>query len=597
MPGYVSYHTLTPVTESKLIKGGQLPPDAPLHIEIRLVPPNIAPFVSSLLEISDPASPNYGKYWTAQEVAEAFKPTDGAIESILHWLRTSDVTPRRLSRCHSGDCLAFHSTTAEATQLFHTRFHYFRHKDTGSFRANCEEYHIPRSIKPYVEYIAFSLIPPVSKRSPGGQPTPGRRVNERAQSDGQLNIDCAKSTVPSCLRALYNIPNNTAPQPNNSFGIYQPAGVTWLAEDMDLFFSRWQPSLVGKRPEVQSIDGGYMQTEVQIAPFNLEPNLDFQYSMALTDPQPVTNIQVGDLYQGGNFNHMLAAFDKFYCGSLNSSIDPVFPSSPGLGGYNKSTDCGTLSPPTVLSISYSDTEGAFPAQYLERQCTEFLKLGLLGTTVVVSSGDTGVEGGMQPGACINATTGVSNATNTGNFSPGWPAIPTPLFAETALYRESDNGSATLSSGGGFSNVFAVPPYQSDAVAEYMEQKHEHLADLGWTFNRGGRGFPDLSALGQSYLVAMHGNITTVHGTSASAPVVASMISMINNDRLAAGKSTVGFINQALYAHPEVFNDVVVGNNEGCGFRVAFPAANGWDPVTGLGTLDYQKARDMFMSLP
>lgn len=40
-----------------------------------------------------------------------------------------------------------------------------------------------------------------------------------------------------------------------------------------------------------------MQDQDQLWPFNLEPNLDFEY----------TYVQVGNRYQIGNFNTMLAA--------------------------------------------------------------------------------------------------------------------------------------------------------------------------------------------------------------------------------------------------------------------------------------------------
>jgi tripeptidyl-peptidase-1 len=37
-----------------------------------------------------------------------------------------------------------------------------------------------------------------------------------------------------------------------------------------------------------------------------------------------------------------------------------------------------------------------------------------------------------------------------------------------------------------------------------------------------------------------------------------------------------------YKHPEVFTDITIGNNPGCG-SPGFPAAKGWDPLTGLGS--------------
>ncbi|KAJ3473733.1 hypothetical protein NLG97_g10160 [Lecanicillium saksenae] len=84
------------------------------------------------------------------------------------------------------------------------------------------------------------------------------------------------------------------------------------------------------------------------------------------------------------------------------------------------------------------------------------------------------------------------------------------------------------------------------------------------------------------------------------PIVASMITLINEDRLAAGKSTLGFINPALYKNPSMFNDVTIGgmhrdNRGGCDGK-SFDSAPGWDPVTGLGTVDYPKMQKYFMGL-
>lgn len=59
---------------------------------------------------------------------------------------------------------------------------------------------------------------------------------------------------------------------------------------------------------------------------------------------------------------------------------------------------------------------------------------------------------------------------------------------------------------------------------------------------------------------------------------------------------VGFINPVLYEHPEVFNDITSGHNPGCG-TYGFEAVEGWDPVTGLGTPNYPKLLELFLSLP
>lgn len=88
----------------------------------------------------------------------------------------------------------------------------------------------------------------------------------------------------------------------------------------------------------------------------------------------------------------------------------------------------------------------------------------------------------------------------------------------------------------------------------------------------------------------------MEGTSVSTPVFVGLITRINSFRLNAGKKPVGFINPTLYQHPEVFDDVTVGNNPGCN-TAGFSAVEGWDPITGLGTPNYSKLKEIFMNMP
>lgn len=110
-----------------------------------------------------------------------------------------------------------------------------------------------------------------------------------------------------------------------------------------------------------------------------------------------------------------------------------------------------------------------------------------------------------------------------------------------------------------------------------------------------RGYPDISANGANYVVAVDGSLSLVYGTSASSPVVGSIITLINEQRIAAGKSAVGFINPVLYENPSALNDITSGGNEGCG-TAGFTAVAGWDPVTGLGTPNYEKLLAVWMAL-
>lgn len=623
---------------------------SPIIVHIALAQRNVDSAATSLMDVSNPDSPNYGQHWTPEQVAAHFSPSPEAVRDVRRWLNDSGIPPHRVSSAASGGYLKIISTAAEASKFLETRFYHFTRRSTGEGRIASDEYHVPRSLLSAIDYITTeggNRIPAISPDThaprTGARSVPARLFDRR--NDVGATVNCSVYTAPVCLREAYGIPQALpgSVHPNNSLGMYQVAWATWLPEDLDLFFQTFQPSLVGRRPLVEPVNSGYMQTDIKISPFNLEPNLNFEYAIALTSPQPITNIQVGDMY-GGNINNMLAAFDKYYCGNIDPSIDPVYPNSRA-GGWNRTADCGTIRPPKVLSITYGDSEANFPREYLERQCLEYLKLGLMGTTVVAASGDYGPASGFSPGTCIDPETGATNVT-TGLFSPTFPAscpwltsvggtmkttqrasgsngtsnnnITTPRnstlgrrssFSSSSSYKKAriphtnetawshPSGSHSLSSGGGFSRVFSMPGYQSRTVSHYLSQEQRHLGNIKGLYNPSGRAFPDISALAYGYLAAMHGKVITASGTSASAPVVAAMVSMINNERLNKGKGTLGFINPVLYRHENVMNDVVTGVTGGCGVKEAYWAVEGWDPVTGLGSLDYRRWRDVFLALP
>lgn len=69
----------------------------------------------------------------------------------------------------------------------------------------------------------------------------------------------------------------------------------------------------------------------------------------------------------------------------------------------------------------------------------------------------------------------------------------------------------------------------------------------------------------------------VGGTSAVAPLWAALITLVNQQRVQNGESTVGFVNALLYAATGDFNDITQGNNG------SFSAGPGWDACTGLGS--------------
>ena len=172
--------------------------------------------------------------------------------------------------------------------------------------------------------------------------------------------------------------------------------------------------------------------------------------------------------------------------------------------------------------------------------------------------------------------------------------------DTEVVAQGDNGQA-FTSGGGFSSYFGRPSWQTAAVSEYFKSAEAagHTPVTGYNIN--GRAYPDISLAGCNYAVSIGGSFFKVSGTSASAPAIAGFISNINAARMAAGKGSVGWINPTLYANHSAFvNDIVSGDNHcsanGICCPQGFEAGVGWDPATGLGSVNYEKMQSLFLSL-
>ena len=99
--------------------------------------------------------------------------------------------------------------------------------------------------------------------------------------------------------------------------------------------------------------------------------------------------------------------------------------------------------------------------------------------------------------------------------------------------------------------------------------------------------PDLAAHGASVLIVKGGNSYLVDGTSASALIVAAIVALLNNRRLAKGRKSLGFLSRLIYERPGIWNDVTVGNNPSCGTNW-FSVKSEWDTATGIGTPNFQK---------
>ncbi len=180
---------------------------------------------------------------------------------------------------------------------------------------------------------------------------------------------------------------------------------------------------------------------------------------------------------------------------------------------------------------------------------------------------------------------------------------TPVFKSTATVGFKPTVSSILSAD---EKTSADSPSKS-AAANTVESTSNKCIERVNQFACVGRGYPDLAVLGHNYQMVSGGKTVAVSGTAASASVVSGMISLVNARRLKAGKSTLGWLNPALYQYSHLFvNDITsaVENNDAAGDNKmcdnigsgGFKVGPGWDAVTGLGSVNFTAFSDTLFAL-
>jgi tripeptidyl-peptidase-1 len=245
--------------------------------------------------------------------------------------------------------------------------------------------------------------------------------------------------------------------------------------------------------------------------------------------------------------------------------------------------------PFVFSVSYGEDEKSVGMDYASRVNVEFQKVGVRGTSIMFASGDSGAGG---------------NCSSSGRFTPNFPSGSPFITAVGGVTGGTAGQTPTgevvdFISGGGFSDYWPTPSWQTSAVATYLSTATGLPASN--LYNQSGRGYPDVAAQSENFVVVQGGiPLPGVGGTSCASPSFSGIVSLLNDLRLAQGKSSLGFLNPLIYQTaptvPNSFNDVVSGYNAGC-VITGFPAAPGWDPTTGWGSPNYRILSGLVLSLP
>lgn len=137
------------------------------------------------------------------------------------------------------------------------------------------------------------------------------------------------------------------------------------------------------------------------------------------------------------------------------------------------------------------------------------------------------------------------------------------------------------SGGGYISGTVIPTWQQ--LAGVVNSSN------GASFTL--RNSPDVAAEADADNCTVNNGVFSIgwYGTSFATPRWAGFLALVNQQSVANGKGTVGFLNPALYRlgvsamYPAAFHDITSGSNPPTGGGNGFYAVAGYDLVTGWGS--------------
>ena len=505
-----------------------------------------------LLTISDPHSPHWGHYLTHQQIRQHVSPPRSEKFPLLVWLEWNQV-----NFTDHGDAIECHSDLKTAIRMWKI--------EMGTHETDLQHhhiFHIPTRFRSLIDFIEGPHAPLPSYHHRIYFPKDTANFQPDSRHVGR-----------EALQRLYNITRNEATGASVASIEYQN-------------------------------DAGFSPTDLTAASYQ---NGEDPQKMAKVvgknigvDTESQLDVQMEALMAQNSTLWFWDEPDWLYSFAVKFASQHTIPEVISMSwGWAEDSQCQIASCQNTTS-----------QQYIQRVNNEYIKIGLRGVTILVASGDAGAPGRtsegcnpvrpvnpVMPGSSPWITSVSATFVNQSDLMVDWK---TPLCQSqgcTTGKTEVPTGAdwTGWTTGGGFS-IYASenrPTWQKKAVSDFLA--HNPLPS---NFNKKGRGYPDVSAIGHNCPVILDGQLYNVDGTSCSAPIWAGIVATLNSYQKSRGKPVLGFLNPMLYAmwedDPTLFQDIQVGNNwcteEGCcpvredgGSDFGYGASKGWDPVTGLGT--------------
>jgi len=514
---------------------GPSPPDQKIQLQFAVKQRNLQELHETFMSVSTPSNAAYGQHLSNQAVNDLTSPAPAHIRAVLQFLQEHGA--EGVAVTPNSDMIEATVTVAQASRILSAKFVRLAHQEFGETLDRAPEgYSLPEEVAAAVDFVSPTVhIPGVRK--------PHNATMESAESN--------QNNVPKALRQLYSVGDAVGKHPANKQAVTAFLGQFYDEKSLKSFWKEYcQDITCGKGLPKLVGTGTKGRAGVE----------------SMLDIETITGIS-------GNIS------SEFWGYSGSSPDNPA--NEPFMKWLAQMSSTSDQDIPKIFSTSYGEDESSWSLAAATRLNVEFQKAGARGISLLYAAGDEGAN-----------CKGSKFVPEGPGSSPYVTAVggtePTDGFPKPGSER------AIGLSSGGFSGYWAQPEYQKSAVAGYLKTKGLPPASRG--YNTTGRAYPDIAAQATNFCVVPFG--CGVSGTSCATPAASGIFGLLNDLRMQQGKSTLGFLNPLIYANADAFFDVTSGSSEGCSYSGGgWPAAAGWDAVTGVGTPNYSKLAAVVSSLP
>ncbi|HEX7105178.1 MAG TPA: cell wall-binding repeat-containing protein, partial [Acidothermaceae bacterium] len=541
---------------------GAVPKDQTISFDVVLKPRNQAALDQLVHDVSTLGSPTYHQFLKTGEFDTRFGATPQATTAVADQMKQLGLNVDSVN----GSIVHLSGSTTRVASALHTSFKQYRLESGRVARANVAAPELSTTVSPYVQGIVGldTLIQ-------AHHPAPTIRANV-----ARAGLAHPNTAAPSACFLEQSSGYYSAGQIGRYYGLdsYWNAGNFGAGITIAMFeLEDYDPADIDSYQQCYAtnvsvtnvpVDGGAVANPSDPYP-GLEAALDIEGAIGLA---PGASIRV---YEGPN---SVDGILNTYKAIADANVEQVVSTSWGICELNAS--------------AVSPTGGLSPLTLAERQV--FQQMAAQGQTVLAAAGDQGsADCDVDPPNTTSALTVDDPASQPEVTGVGGTDLTSSTGPETTWNDGLDASNAPVAGGGGISSLWTMPAWQTGEGVIASSSATPCGAPAGSYC----REVPDVSASADpsdgyvvAYDVADHPNsLTVVGGTSAAAPMWASLVALIDS---ACTGNRLGLINPALYAlHAadiSAFNDVTVGDIDALGTNGGmYPAIAGYDMATGLGT--------------